>query len=137
MIDSVAPGRSAPQSSVRVWHALLLCLISAAGAAWIQTGGGEVAVSDLRWETPSGHMMSALLFRPVSATAESPAPAIVVSHGWFNNREMQDLNFVELSRRGYVTLSIDMYGHGNSEALPRAELMKRGIGMDETRDRHV
>ena len=118
-----------PPSGAGLWLALLLCLISAAGAAWIQTGGGSIEVRDLRWETPSGHTMSALLLRPDTATAETPAPAVVVSHGWFNNREMQDLNFVELSRRGYVTLSIDMYGHGNSEALPQAQLMQRGIGM--------
>jgi MFS family permease len=74
-------------------------------------------------------MMSALLFKPDSASAETPAPAVVVSHGWFNNREMQDLNYVELSRRGFVTLSIDMYGHGHSEALPQQQLYQRGIGM--------
>lgn len=31
---------------------------------------------------------------------------------------MQDLNYVEYARRGFVVLSIDMYGHGNSENLP-------------------
>ena len=30
--------------------------------------------------------MSALLLVPDSATAENPAPAIVCSHGWYNNR---------------------------------------------------
>ena len=28
---------------------------------------------------------------PQTATAQNKAPAIVVSHGWYNNREMQDL----------------------------------------------
>ena len=36
-----------------------------------------------------------LLLVPETATAENPAPAIVVSHGWYNSREMQDLNYVE------------------------------------------
>jgi dienelactone hydrolase len=112
-----------------LYLALVLCLVSGVGASFIQTDGGAVEVQDLRWETPSGHRMSALLFKPATATAENPAPAVIVSHGWFNNREMQDLNFVELSRRGFVTLSIDMYGHGNSEVLPQADLFKRGIGM--------
>ena len=55
----------------------------------------------LRWETESGHQMSALLFIPDTATVDNPAPAIVCSHGWYNNREMQDLNYVEYARRGF------------------------------------
>jgi MFS family permease len=122
---------SNPIRANNAWLAvsLILCLISGSGASFIQTAGGSITVKDLRWETPSGHMMSALLFKPDTASIESPAPAVVVSHGWFNNREMQDLNYVELSRRGYVTLSIDMYGHGHSEALAQAQLYQRGIGM--------
>ncbi|WP_409290290.1 dienelactone hydrolase family protein [Peribacillus sp. SCS-37] len=108
---------------------LILCLVSAIGAYFVQTSGGKVTVKDMRWETPSGHMMSALLFVPENATAQSPAPAVVVSHGWYNTREMQDLNYVELSRRGYVVVSIDMYGHGNSDAVTPEEWMNRGTGM--------
>lgn len=108
---------------------LILVLISMIGASAVQTSGGKVTVKDLRWETPSGHLMSALLFVPDSATADNPAPGIVTSHGWYNNREMQDLNFVEYSRRGYVVMSIDMYGHGNSDAVASTEWQKRGTGM--------
>lgn len=100
---------------------LLLVVMSMLGASYIQTSGGSVEVEDLRWETPSGNYMSSLIFIPENATEENPAPAIVTSHGWYNNREMQDLNFVELSRRGYVVMSIDMYGHGNSEAVTPEE----------------
>lgn len=109
--------------------ALILCLISAIGASFVQTSGGKVKVKDLRWETPSGHTMSALLFVPENATKDSPAPAVVTSHGWYNTREMQDLNYVELSRRGYVVISIDMYGHGNSDAVKPEEWINRGTGM--------
>lgn len=109
--------------------ALVLCLISMVGASMIQTSGGDVEVKDLRWETPSGNLMSALLFVPENAQENNKAPAIVTSHGWYNNREMQDLNFVELSRRGYVVMSIDMYGHGNSEIISPKDWPNRGTGM--------
>ncbi|MCA0971422.1 alpha/beta hydrolase [Halobacillus litoralis] len=109
--------------------ALFLCLVSMIGAYAVQTSGGDVEVKDLRWETPSGHLMSALLFKPKGVSEESPAPGIVTSHGWYNNREMQDLNNVELARRGYVVLSIDMYGHGNSDAVTPEEWPIRGTGM--------
>jgi hypothetical protein len=108
---------------------LILCLISMIGASFVQTSGGNVTIKDLRWETPSGHLMSALLFIPDNATKENPAPGIVTSHGWYNNREMQDLNYVEYSRRGYVVMSIDMYGHGNSDAVSPGEWSDRGTGM--------
>lgn len=97
--------------------ALVICLISCIGASLVQTDFGNVTIKDLRFETASGHQMSALLLVPDTATPENPAPAIVCSHGWYNNREMQDLNYVEYARRGFVVLSIDMYGHGNSDNL--------------------
>jgi len=95
--------------------ALVLCLISMFGASLIQCGGGQVKVRDVRWVTTTGAQMSGLLFVPKGVSAEKPAPGIVVSHGMFNNREMQDLNYVELSRRGFVVLSMDMFNHGHSE----------------------
>jgi len=108
---------------------LVLCLVSALGASFVQSSGGSVTIKDMRWETATGSSMSALLFKPNSATADNPAPGIIVSHGWYNNREMQDLNYVELSRRGFVVISIDMQGHGNSEAVPQEMLGQNGIGM--------
>lgn len=108
---------------------LVLCLISAVGASIVQTAAGAVTVKDLQWETSSGRTLNALLFVPDGATAADPAPAVVVSHGWWNNREMQDANYVELTRRGFVVLSIDMYGHGNSDPLPADELEVGGTGL--------
>lgn len=97
--------------------ALVICLISSLGASVFQTNFGSVDYQDLTITTDSGHTLDALLLIPENATAETPAPAIVVSHGWYNNREMQDLNYVEYARRGYVVMAISMYGHGDSEII--------------------
>mgnify|MGYP004455878873 FL=1 len=94
--------------------AIIAMLISMIGASYIQTNGGKVTVKEVKWETTQGFEMSGLLFIPDSATAENKAPAIVTSHGMYNNKEMQDANFVELARRGYVVLAQDMPSHGNS-----------------------
>ncbi len=107
--------------------AIVLMLISMIGASRIQTSGGDVTVKDLKWETTSGYSMSGLLFVPKGVSAENKAPAIVTSHGMFNNREMQDANFVELSRRGYVVLSMDMFSHGKSESVPHIGLLTTGM----------
>ena len=108
------------KQSPKFWvaAALILCLISSIGAALFQTDFGSVEYHDLTFVTASGHRLDALLLVPEGATADRPAPGIVVSHGWYNNREMQDLNYVEYARRGFVVLAISMYGHGDSEALP-------------------
>ena len=100
-----------------VVFALILCIVSSIGASVFQTNYGTVEYHDLTIETDSGHKLDALLLVPHTATEKSKAPAIVVSHGWYNNREMQDLNYVEYARRGYVVLAISMYGHGDSEVI--------------------
>ena len=105
--------------SSKVWTliSLLIILIGFIGASVIQTDFGKVEVTELKFETQSGLTMSGLLLVPNTATAENPAPCIVTVHGWYNNKEMQDLNFVEYSRRGYVVLAIDQYGHGDSDNI--------------------
>lgn len=120
-------------TSPKFWLAvaLILCVVSMVGASYVQTNGGTVTVKDLRWETPSGKLMSALLFVPSNATPKTPAPAIVASHGWYNNREMQDMNYVEYARRGYVVVSMDMYGHGDSDVLYGTQIANRATGMTD------
>lgn len=97
---------------------LILMLLSSIATMAIQTNFGKVTVKEINWETNNGHSMNGWLFIPDTATAETPAPAVVVSHGMYNNKGMQDLNFVELARRGYVVLAQDMPNHGDSENVP-------------------
>ncbi len=97
---------------------LVLCLIGAMGASLIQNNFGTVEITDVVFRTSAGEYTGYLLV-PENATAETPAPAIVTSHGYLNNREMQDINYVELARRGYVVFAQDAYNHGNSILLER------------------
>ncbi|MFM9878241.1 MAG: alpha/beta hydrolase family protein [Rhodoglobus sp.] len=112
------------------WLALSLVLMVASSlvASVVQTAGYTVTVKNMSWETASGESMSALLYKPNGVSADQKAPAIVVAHGWWNNKEMQDANFVELARRGYVVMSIDMYGHGDSDYLT-SDVTLGGTGM--------
>ena len=87
--------------------AVVLMLLSMIASSVVQTSSGQVTVKQLSIETDGGWMLSANLYLPKTATAENPAPGIVCSHGNYNNKEMQDANFVELSRRGFVVLAID------------------------------
>lgn len=118
--------RSKRKAARGVLLAVVLMLISMVGASFIQTSAGRVEVKDLRFETSLGYEMSALLYKPKWASADNKAPAVIACHGMYNNREMQDINLVELSRRGYVVLSIDMFSHGNSQNLPSQDLLPMG-----------
>ena len=108
---------------------LVVMLVSSIGAAIVQSSGGAVTIKNMSWETPSGMTMSALLLKPNGASATDKRPAIVLAHGWWNNKEMQDSNYVELARRGYVVLSIDMYGHEDSSDLKVGHEMDAATGM--------
>ena len=51
---------------------------------------------------------------PKDASAADPRPTIITTHGYLNSAEMQDASAIEMSRRGYVVLALDMYDHGHS-----------------------
>ena len=91
---------------------LILCLVSAIVASAVQTSGG-IRIKEMSWESPSGHQLAAYLYIPQNATKDTPAPGVVTIEGWYNNKEMQDLYSIELARRGYVVLALDLHSQGD------------------------
>jgi pimeloyl-ACP methyl ester carboxylesterase len=91
-------------------------LIVAGGllAHFTQTAGG-IRIEDIRFKGAKGNSMSALLYIPPNATAQTPAPGILAVHGYINSRETQDGFAIEFARRGYVVLALDQTGHGYSD----------------------
>ena len=79
-----------------------------------QTAGG-IQIKDVRFAGAKGNTMSALLYIPPNATAQTPAPGILAVHGYINSRETQDGFAIEFARRGYVVLALDQTGHGYSD----------------------
>lgn len=73
---------------------LALVLISMIGVSLVQTNAGHVEVKEMYWEAEAGIGVSANIYIPDTATAENPAPAVVTSHGYLNNKDMQDSNSV-------------------------------------------
>jgi dienelactone hydrolase len=132
---------TAPASTRGRWYqrnvfwlalSLVLFLVSGLGSSLVQTAGGSVTMKTLTWETPSGLTQSAYLFVPNDASVDDPRPAIVLAHGYNNQKQMQDNNYVELAKRGYVVMSIDRYSHGDSSnqtALNALTLADNGAGV--------
>ena len=91
---------------------LLACMCAANG---IQTGNGTVDVRYGALDTEAGSLIYKL-YVPKTATAQTPAPGVLLLHGYQNDHETCGAYAIELARRGAVVLSLDEYGHGGSEA---------------------
>ena len=96
--------------------ALIVTIFACLGVAhYIQTDGGNIQVSRGTIVTDVGDL-TYKLYEPVTATAENPAPGVLLLHGYQNDSETCAAYAIELARRGAVVLALDEYGHGYSEA---------------------
>ena len=103
---------------LRKWGFFILGLVLILGGSYlanaIQTAGG-VTLKEVRFAGDQPSLTQAgLLYTPPGVSAAHPAPAVLVSHGYINTREMQSPFAIELARRGFVVLAMDMVGHGYS-----------------------
>ena len=109
----------------RLFALLLGLIIAVFGcmciAHGIQTDHGNVAVSQGTLDTDAGEL-SYKLYVPDNATAGNPAPGVLLLHGYQNDHETCAAYAIELARRGVVVMSLDEYGHGDSQV----GLLKRG-----------
>lgn len=125
---------------------LAVILVSSFFASMIQSAGYKVRVTDLRDATNSGYLIneetgqatttevegkvvSGILFMPKDASASNKKPAVVLTHGYLNNRELQLQNAIELARRGFIVLTVDRGGHGNNLPTTDTSAMMNTSGM--------
>ena len=91
----------------------------------VNTSAYQVKVENIEFETSGTATLimnkydyegeiEGLLYTPKGCDKENPCPVIVTTHGYLNSKEMQDAPAIELSKRGYIVLAIDMYSHGGS-----------------------
>lgn len=126
--DIKAYGKNNKAALIFLAVCILVIFLSGFIASAIQSDGWQIEVTDLRnaenegtitvngaEEEVEGLVVSGILFKPKDASADNPLPAVVLTHGYLNNREMQLQNAIELARRGFVVLTVDREGHGNYE----------------------
>lgn len=91
-------------------------------ASVASTAGGSVKVTRINYITEEGIEMSAKMYVPENATAETPAPGILAVPG--GNASLENLSAIaiELSRRGYVVMAIDPYTIGRSEVVNTSDV---------------
>lgn len=64
----------------------------------------------------SSNQISMTVFKPANASAQNKVPAIICVHGNCNTKEMQLMNFVELTKRGFAVVAVDTATHGRTDA---------------------
>jgi len=109
---------------------VLVVLVSSFLVSQVQQSLGAVQVRDVKIPTHNGQWVVGDLFKPNSATSENPAPFIVVVPGFQRSKESLSNIAIELSRRGFVAMSIDPYAQGGSSAsLSRIAATTEGYGL--------
>jgi len=113
---------------------LLVCLLvvglASLLASLIQSSWGRVKVMDIRIPTQDGQWLVADLFKPRTATSETPAPLVVVVPGFQRSKETLANISLELARRGVVVIAIDPYAQGSSSASSTTQAAtEQGYGL--------
>lgn len=107
-----------------------IVVLASALASSIQNSWGKVKVTSISLPTQNGQWIAADLFRPLSATSTSPAPAVIVVPGFQRSKETQANISLELARRGIVVIAIDPYAQGSSSSsLSTRSATEEGYGM--------
>ena len=109
---------------------ILVMVITSVVSGNIMTDGGKVRTENLTFTTDIGAEAHAKLYVPETATADSPAPAVILCHGYTASSDDMEPNAIELSRRGYVVMALDLYGHGETE-LPKSGYSQAEMGSVE------
>ena len=95
--------------------ALVLMIFGSLLGSWVMKGAGAATLKEIKFRGHNGNVISAYLWTPNSATAQTPAPGVLAVHGADNSKEFMANSAIELARRGYVVLSIDSAGAGYSD----------------------
>jgi alpha/beta superfamily hydrolase len=104
------------KKAVRFFAVTMAILLACSIMIWgFQTAWGQVKVSRIYINSQDGTSVSSLIYVPKNATDETPAPVAVIFHGRSNHAHSNDTWSMELARRGFVVLSPDLQGGGESD----------------------
>lgn len=93
--------------------------------AAIASCGFSVEINRINVIGDNGASYSGIMYVPDHVSNETKAPAVILVHGNSTNALAQTSHAIEYARRGYIVLSMDIAGRGQSEigeGLKDAEL---------------
>jgi dienelactone hydrolase len=118
-------------TKVRIVAATIFALVFLMGtsiAILLNSDFGKIAVNTVV-VNDGNKELSGLLYRPTYASADNRVPAIVIAHGISESKEMMSSLGLELSRRGFVVLCLDLLGHGQSGGTVEDGINEPGFGV--------
>ena len=83
----------------------------------IDTSWGTVEVKLGKLISDDGKLINYKIYIPETATAQTPAPAVLYGAGGADSADSGRSFSIEASRRGFVVMTIDVPGNGQSESL--------------------
>lgn len=105
-----------PGPAVALLVALALFVVGTFSNVLIQNGFGSIKIEQVKLVDPvTKASINTVLYAPENATAETPAPVVITSHGGSQNLAQWQFFNLEYARRGYVVLTLDFMGSGETE----------------------
>lgn len=112
---------SKKRAAVRFFYISFAIVLICSVFIWgFQSSWGDINIERLTLTDDDGNELSTLIYVPENATVDTPAPAVLIFHGRSNQAHSNDTWCMELARRGYVVLSPDLGGGGESVGADRA-----------------
>lgn len=102
------------KSIIALGIALGVTVAAVVGAYLIETDFNKVDVSIVTIKSEYAGDLCAKLYVPQGASASNKAPAVLAMHGYQNDKDTNATYAIELARNGFVVLSLDSYGHGDT-----------------------
>ncbi|MBR5382704.1 MAG: alpha/beta fold hydrolase [Clostridia bacterium] len=99
-------------TAIAIVIAMILTFLFVIGT---DTAWGKVRVEKMVLSSADGDVVNAMLYKPRTATAENPAPAVVLYHGGNDMLEHTGTYALELARRGFVVINFDYQGSHDSD----------------------
>lgn len=100
---------------VAILTVILVELIALAMVIGADTNWGSTEVTRMTLLSADGDEISAMLYKPDTATPETPAPCVMFCHGGNDMLEQGGTYALELARRGYVVITWDYTGCARSD----------------------
>ncbi len=94
---------------------LVVVMLSSMYLSWsTERGLGEVNIEDWIIEKPDGREVHFSVYQPRISEYGSPLPCVVTIHGISGSRDMMSPYSIELARRNFTVIAVDLAGHGTS-----------------------
>ncbi len=119
-MEKIASTKGTVKKSTKVFLIALAVLIVCSVINWGAVScWGDIDISRVTLIGDNGLKYSAMVYVPKTATNETPAPGVLFVHGGSGNSRNHESQAIEFARRGFVAISVDNQGSGESEYIKK------------------